>query len=64
MFSHEPIPKNSPFWDTPNLMITPHISSDSQGNYIEMVLKIFFKNLILFLENKELINQIDRRLGY
>ena len=64
VFSHEPIPKNSTFWDTPNLIITPHISSDSQGNYIEMVLKIFFKNLKLFIENKELINQIDRKLGY
>ena len=64
VFSHEPIPKNSTFWDTPNLIITPHISSDSQGNYIEMVLKIFFKNLKLFIENKELINQIDRNLGY
>jgi phosphoglycerate dehydrogenase-like enzyme len=64
VFSHEPIPKNSIFWDTPNLIITPHISSDSKGNYIEMVLKIFFKNLKLFIENKELINQIDRNLGY
>lgn len=64
VFSHEPIPKTSIFWDTPNLIITPHISSDSQGNYIEMVLKIFFKNLKLFIENKELINQIDRNLGY
>jgi phosphoglycerate dehydrogenase-like enzyme len=64
VFSHEPIPKNSSLWDTPNLIITPHISSDSQGNYIEMVLKIFFKNLKLFIENKELINQIDQKLGY
>ena len=64
VFSHEPIPKNSNLWDTRNLIITPHISSDSQGNYIEMVLKIFFKNLKLFIENKELINQIDRNLGY
>jgi phosphoglycerate dehydrogenase-like enzyme len=64
VFSHEPIPKDSNFWDIPNLIITPHISSDSQGNYIKMVLKIFFKNLKLFIENKELINQIDRKLGY
>jgi phosphoglycerate dehydrogenase-like enzyme len=63
-FLTNPIPKNSIFWDTPNLIITPHISSDSKGNYIEMVLKIFFKNLKLFIENKELINQIDRNLGY
>jgi phosphoglycerate dehydrogenase-like enzyme len=64
VFSHEPISRDSKFWDAPNLIITPHISSDSQGNYIEMVLKIFFKNLKLFIEKKELINQIDRKLGY
>lgn len=64
VFSLEPIPKDSNFWDTPNLIITPHISSDSKGNYIEMVLKIFFKNLRLFIENKELRNQIDKKLGY
>ena len=64
VFTHEPIPKDSNLWNTPNLIITPHISSDSQGNYIEMILKIFFKNLKLFIENKELINQIDRKLGY
>jgi hypothetical protein len=29
-----------------------------------MVLKIFFKNLKLFLDKKELINQVDRKLGY
>jgi phosphoglycerate dehydrogenase-like enzyme len=64
VFSTEPIPKSSNLWDTPNLIITPHVSSDSEGNYIEMVLKIFFKNLKLFLDKKELINQVDRKLGY
>jgi phosphoglycerate dehydrogenase-like enzyme len=64
VFSQEPISKQSKLWDTPNLVITPHISSDSEGNYIEMVLKIFFKNLKLFIENKKLINQIDKELGY
>ena len=64
VFSHEPISKDSKLWDTPNLIITPHISSDSEGNYIEMVLDIFFKNLKLFIENKKLNNQVDRKLGY
>ena len=64
VFTKEPIDKDSKLWSTPNLVITPHISSDSQGNYIEMVLGIFFKNLELFLENKELNNQVDRKLGY
>ena len=64
VFSQEPILKESKLWHTPNLIITPHVSSDSEGNYIEMVLKIFFKNLKLFIENKKLVNQIDRKLGY
>ena len=64
VFSHEPIATDSKLWDTPNLLITPHISSDSKGNYIEMVLDVFFKNLKLFIENKELKNQVDRKLGY
>ena len=64
VFSNEPIPKDSKLWDTPNLIITPHISSDSKGNYIEMVLEVFFKNLELFIENKELNNQVDKKLGY
>lgn len=64
VFSQEPISKDSKIWDTPNLVITPHISSDSKGNYVEMVLGIFFKNLKLFIDNKELNNQVDRKLGY
>ena len=64
VFSEEPIPQESKLWDTPNLVITPHISSDSEGNYIQMVLELFFKNLKLFLEKKELINKIDKKLGY
>ena len=64
VFSNEPIPKDSNLWDIPNLIITPHISSDSKGDYIKMVLKIFFKNLKLFIEKKGLINEIDRKLGY
>jgi phosphoglycerate dehydrogenase-like enzyme len=64
VFSYEPIPKDSKIWDTPNLIITPHISSDSEGNYIEMVLDVFFKNLRLFIDNKELKNKVDKKLGY
>jgi len=64
VFSEEPINRNSKFWNTPNLVITPHISSDSKGNYIEMVLEKFFQNLILFIEKKDLHNQVDPKLGY
>ena len=64
VFSEEPIKRDSKFWDTPNLVITPHISSDSKGNYIEMVLEKFFKNLKLFIDKKDMINQVNPDLGY
>ncbi|MFL2892109.1 MAG: D-2-hydroxyacid dehydrogenase [Candidatus Pelagibacter sp.] len=64
VFSEEPINRNSKFWDTPNLIITPHISSDSKGKYIEMVLEKFLANLKLFIDKKDLINQVDPDLGY
>ena len=64
VFTHEPIEKNSTLWNTPNLVVTPHVSSDDHGNYIKLTLDIFMKNLKLFVENKELNNRIDRKLGY
>ena len=64
VFSPEPIEKNSKLWNTPNLIITPHVSSDDHGNYIELTLNIFVKNLKLFFENNELNNQINKKLGY
>ena len=64
VFTHEPIEKNSKLWSIPNLVITPHVSSDDNGNYVKLTLDIFIKNLKLFIENKELSNQVDKKLGY
>ena len=64
VFTPEQIEKNSKLWNTPNLIITPHVSSDDHGNYIKLTLEIFVKNLKLFVEIKQLDNQIDIKLGY
>ena len=64
VFTPEPINKSSKIWDTPNLIITPHVSSDDNGNYVKLTLDIFIKNLKLFIKNKNLLNQIDKKLGY
>ena len=64
VFTHEPIEDNSKLWNTPNLVITPHVSSDDNGTYVRSTLELFIKNLQLFISNKQLINQIDKDLGY
>jgi phosphoglycerate dehydrogenase-like enzyme len=55
VFTHEPLDKSSKLWDTPNLILTPHVSSDDNGDYVRLTLNIFLKNLK---------NQIDKKLGY
>jgi len=64
VFIREPIETNSKLWHTPNLVITPHVSSDDNGNYVKMTLELFVRNLKSFIENKKLSNQIDKKLGY
>jgi len=64
VFTLEPLEKNSKLWDVPNLVITPHVSSDDNGSYVKLTLDIFINNLKLFIENKELNNQVDKKLGY
>ena len=64
VFEPEPIESSSKLWDTPNLVITPHVSSDDGESYVRLTLELFVKNLKLFIENKPLVNQIDRKLGY
>ncbi len=54
VFNPEPIDKNSRLWNTKNLVITPHVSSDDNGNYVKMTLELFVKNLKLFIEKKQL----------
>jgi phosphoglycerate dehydrogenase-like enzyme len=60
----EPLPPESPLWDTPNLVITPHISCDDGEHYIDITLDLWFENLARFVEGRPLKNRVDPRRGY
>ena len=60
----EPLPPESPLWDTPNLVITPHVSCDDADNYVGISLDLWFENLARFLDGKPLRRRVDARLGY
>lgn len=60
----EPLPPDSPYWHTPNLIITPHISSDDDESYTPLTLDLLFENMWRFLEGKPLKNRIHPKLGY
>lgn len=63
VFPQEPIPKNSPIWDLPNTIITPH-TAGSSPRYGDRAANIFKTNLDAFLRGRKMINVFDRNRGY
>lgn len=59
----EPLPEDSPLWDTPNLLITPHCSGSSAFTSASVV-GIFHENLRRYLAGEPLTNLVDLSLGY
>ena len=64
VFDPEPLPADSPLWSTPNLVISPHVSSDDVGNYIDRTLDVFFANVRRFLSNRPLRNRVVKARQY
>jgi phosphoglycerate dehydrogenase-like enzyme len=60
----EPLPAASPLWDVPNLILTPHVSSDDDTSYIPKTLDLVFDNLGRLLDGKPLRNRVRPKLGY
>jgi len=62
VFATEPLPAESPFWDLPNAVVTPHTGDpeDWEGKVAE----IFCRNLKLFRAGKPLFNVVDPAKGY
>ena len=59
VFAQEPLPANSPLWDMPNVLVTPHNSSASAGNEAR-VNAIFLDNLKRWQRNEPLVNEVDK----
>ncbi len=61
----EPLGKESPLWDMENVVLTPHISGrDTTPVNAERIFEIFKENLTRFIEKRNLVNVVDRNLGY
>ena len=59
----EPLPADSPLWDTPNLAISPH-SSASADRYMERIAELFYRNLARYVAGQDLINVVDLASEY
>lgn len=63
VFEAEPLTSDDPWWDEPNVFITPHVSGLSP-EYSNHVVEIVRENLRRFVDGRTLINLVDRSRGY
>ncbi len=64
VFDPEPLPSDSKLWDTPNLLVMPHISADDGDTYIPLTLELVMMNMRRYILKDELNNLVNPDLGY
>ena len=57
VFAHEPLPAESPLWDLPNVIVTPHTAGHSDGHF-ERVAQAFVDNLARGVAGRALANRV------
>lgn len=63
VFNEEPLPSDSPLYDTPNLILTPH-TSWSSDRVVDRSIDLFVANLRRFAAGEPLENVVDLEAGY
>jgi phosphoglycerate dehydrogenase-like enzyme len=60
VFAEEPLPPDSPWWDAPNTIVTPHASGVTLRYFDRLVIE----NVRRYLAAEPLLNQVDPERGY
>ncbi|MDO8533003.1 MAG: D-2-hydroxyacid dehydrogenase [Dehalococcoidia bacterium] len=63
VFEDEPLPADSPLWDMPNVIFSPHIAGGSERNP-DRATDLFCRNLANYLSGQPLVNVVDPARGY
>ena len=63
VFEVEPLPAESPLWDLPNLLYSPHIAGYIAA-YAGMVQDLFVQNLERYVQGKPPVGLIQKKRGY
>ena len=60
VFEAEPLPEDSPLWHLPNVIVTPHSSGTSSGNF-HRASEIFVENLQRYVRGEPMRNEVGVR---
>jgi phosphoglycerate dehydrogenase-like enzyme len=64
VFKEEPLPEESPLWELPNVIVSPHSTDNIPGLTNELQSELFRDNLRRYLDGKPLINELNKKLLY
>ena len=62
VFTREPLSADSPYWDLPNVIVTPHMSGAMEDYWTPLV-ALFAENLRRFERGEPLLNVVDKTAG-
>lgn len=63
VFTVEPLPPESPLWEMPNVIISPHMSADSPY-YMDRAIKCFCSDLQNFIIGEKMMTEVNKHTGY
>ena len=63
VFPKEPLAADSPLWDMPNLLITPHTAALTEKLW-ERHYALFTENLRRYLGGRPMLSVVDKSKGY
>ena len=65
VFEQEPLGKDDPVWDTPNLLITQHTAGNmTLAHTVEKIVEQFLEDLDNYCGGKPMKHLVDRKRGY
>jgi len=65
VFATEPLPKDSPMWDCPRVLITTHVAGNMTLEYtVDRIVAMFIEDFHRYCEGKPLLHLVDRDKGY
>jgi phosphoglycerate dehydrogenase-like enzyme len=63
VFATEPLPADSPLWELPNVLVSPHTAALSIHEN-ERIVELFVQNLGRYLAGQEFLNRVDTSAFY
>jgi phosphoglycerate dehydrogenase-like enzyme len=63
VFETEPLSPDSPWWEVPNVVVSPHMSADVDG-WRDALVDVFLDNLQRWRDGRPLRNVVDKQAGH